>query len=276
MSLAILLFAIAMLISASRRSNESSESFESFLAYFIESAEFRAGRIKDPLNVRIRDAHDGSERSERWSKAAVAERLVLPVPQEALSSEGLKERYAKHTGSIRELVQFENECDAYRITYSFKRNRGLWYLVGYSDLSFEKLPRNVVPWKVWYIDTFDRECPPQCEAEGRGLTAGLVELWTHYLDETVGADGEETFSKFYLESALTTFSIATDPREGAFRVRQWVFATSHADTALLQEIATAHAGLYEAGSKDAGPILEAAAASEERRDFERRLESLAA
>lgn len=275
MSIGILLFVLALLIGAARRSNESSESFEDFLAYFIDSAQFRAVRIDDRLDVKIRDERDGSERSERWSQATALERLVLPVPQQALASEGLKERYAKHTPSFRELVQFANESDAYRITYTFKRRRGLWHLAGYSDLSVENLPRSVMPWKVWYIDTFDTECPPQCEAEGRGLADGLVDLWTRYLDETVQSDGGEGFSIFYLVSGLMTVRIKADPPEGAARVREWVFATSEADAALLRQIAEAHAALCEAGNS-AAPILEAAVASADRGEFEQRLQSFAA
>ena len=65
----------------------------------------------------------------------------------------------------------------------------------YSDITD---PAPDAEWEVWYQDLFDRECPRQVEVSGRGLAAGLSELWARHLFETVGVDGQKGFSRFNL------------------------------------------------------------------------------
>jgi hypothetical protein len=132
-------------------------------------------------------------------------------------------------------------------------------------------------WQVWYQDVFDRESPRSVEASGRGLVKGLVELWARYLGETVRPNGSEGFARFNLWCAPRSVKIVGN-REGAARLRGWVFgirggSIRKGDKRLLNRIAVAHAHLIVDG-QSGEPILEAAAAAVDRRDFENRLASL--
>jgi hypothetical protein len=138
-------------------------------------------------------------------------------------------------------------------------------------------------WQVWYEDTFDRECPRSVDASGRGLVQGLMELWARHLCERVRADGGKGFSRFNLWWAQGSIEIAED-REGAARLRGWVYGevprvrdgyVAGADARLLSRVAAAHAHLVLSGRRVASaPILDAAAAAADRRDFEARLAGL--
>jgi hypothetical protein len=136
-------------------------------------------------------------------------------------------------------------------------------------------------WQVWYEDMFDRECPRSVEVSGRGLTRGLMELWARHLRETVGADGSKGFSRFNLWWAQRSIEVV-GKWEGATRLRTWVLGSNRhagggyvagADRRLLSKIAVAHAHLALTG-RSCAPILEAAAAAANRRDFEGRLADL--
>jgi len=132
-------------------------------------------------------------------------------------------------------------------------------------------------WQVWYQDMFDRECPRSVEVSGRGLVKGLVELWARHLGETVRPDGSEGFARFNLWCAPRSVRIVGS-LEGAARLRGWVFGVREGpvqkgDKRLLTKIAIAHAHLIADG-QSSEPILEAAAAAMNRREFEKRLASL--
>lgn len=132
-------------------------------------------------------------------------------------------------------------------------------------------------WQVWYQDMFDRECPRSVEASGRGLVEGLVELWTRHLGETIRPDGSQGFSRFNLWCAPRSVHIVGN-REGAVRLRGWVFGQGHVrkgDRHLLDRVAVMHANLVVTG-QSSEPILEAAAAAQDRQDFESRLTRLVA
>jgi len=130
-------------------------------------------------------------------------------------------------------------------------------------------------WQVWYRDTFDRECPPRVEASGRNIVQGLVELWAHFLFETVRPDGRQGFSRFHLWWQHTQISIKGD-WEGATRLRAWVFGTQEHSTKgyikagnvrLLEKVARAHAQLIGV-NQSSEAILAAAVAAADRQDFE--------
>ena len=141
-------------------------------------------------------------------------------------------------------------------------------------------PEPEAEWQVWYQDTFDRECPRSVEASGRGLVEGLVELWARHLGETVRPDGSEGFSRFNLWCAPRSVQIVGS-REGAVRLRGWVFGKGRiqggplrkGEDRLLDRIAVVHAHLIVTG-QSSEPILEAASAAQDRRDFESQLASL--
>lgn len=153
---------------------------------------------------------------------------------------------------------------------------------------FRKIPRlpDVAPqdeWKVWYQDTFDRSAPRRVEAEGRGLTAGLVELWARHLFETVQADGGRGFSRFNLWWTQESTSVTVvGPEPGMIRLRGWVFGEQRqarrgyvaaADKRLLTRVAALHGHLLLAG-QSSEPILAAASTSADRRAFEAELARL--
>jgi len=138
-----------------------------------------------------------------------------------------------------------------------------------------------VEWEVWYRDTFDRECPPRVEARGWGLVQGLMELWARHLFETVRPGGGQGFSRFHLRWEPAQFVQIRGDREGATRLRAWVFGEQEhtergyvgaGDGRLLSQIAAAHAGLLGTG-RSGEEILAAAAQARNRRDFERYLRS---
>ena len=139
-------------------------------------------------------------------------------------------------------------------------------------------PAADVEWEVWYRDTFDRECPPSVDVRGRGLVAGLMELWARHLFETVRPDGGRGFSRFHLRSPGRSVEIDGD-RAGATRLRGWVFGSKRTsrkgyvqegDARLLRQVAVAHAHLVLAG-QSAERILATAARAANRHDFEARL-----
>ncbi len=138
-------------------------------------------------------------------------------------------------------------------------------------------------WKVWYQDTFDRSVPRRVEVEGRGLTAGLTELWARHLFETIQADGARGFSRFNLWWMQESTSVTViGPRAGMIRLREWIFGEQRqtrrgyvaaADKRLLTRVAALHGHLLRAG-QTSDPLLSAAAASAERRAFEGELARL--
>jgi hypothetical protein len=139
-------------------------------------------------------------------------------------------------------------------------------------------PAEDVEWEVWYRDTFDRECPPSVDVRGRGLVAGLTELWARHLFETVRPDGGKGFSRFHLWYPERSVEIDGD-WQGAIRLREWVFGSKRigrkgyvqeGDARLLRQIAVAHAHLVLAG-QTGERILATAADAADRRDFEARL-----
>lgn len=135
-------------------------------------------------------------------------------------------------------------------------------------------------WEIWYDDTFDQEFPRQIELAGRGLVAGLSELWARHAFEAIQPDGRPGFSRFWLWWKETQRSIAIEGDwQGLARVRQWLFGRQQTvyegyaragDQELLGAVAAAHARLALAG-ETSGSILAAAAASPGREEFARRL-----
>jgi hypothetical protein len=132
-------------------------------------------------------------------------------------------------------------------------------------------------WQVWYEDLFDRECPRQVQAAGRGLAAGLVELWSHHLRETVQADGWRGFSRFNLwwVQAGQSVNVVGD-WEGLVRLRGWIFGSplrekkdhfGAVDPDLLMTVAAIHSSLIAAG-KTSAEIVSAALTADSREDFE--------
>jgi hypothetical protein len=88
------------------------------------------------------------------------------------------------------------------------------------------IPDISTPWKLWYLDTFDREAPPSLEASGENILLGLYELWLHTLQEGVLEDGTASFSSFSLtwgNRASTTANAGVQPsRNSALKkLRQW-------------------------------------------------------
>jgi hypothetical protein len=155
-------------------------------------------------------------------------------------------------------------------------------------LCFEEVLRLVdsdpdAEWEVWYQDTFDRECPRQVEVSGRGLAAGLAELWARHLFETVRADGGKGFSRFNLWWKQERKSVEVVGEWGGMvRLRAWIFGgkrrlskgyVEEAEKRLLMRLATVHSYLILAG-QTSERILGAAQDAVNREDFERQLLSL--
>jgi hypothetical protein len=140
-------------------------------------------------------------------------------------------------------------------------------------------------WELWYQDTFDRECPRQVQAAGKGLAAGIMQLWTRHLFETVRGDGGKGFSRFNLWWMQQSRSIEIFCEWGGMvRTRKWVFGdqqqkdkepVGEENQALLARIAATHGCLILAGQTSEA-ILAAATDSINREDFEGRLLKLEA
>ena len=138
-------------------------------------------------------------------------------------------------------------------------------------------------WKLWYRDTFDRECPPQIDAQGQGLRDGLIELWARHLFETVRPESGRGFSRFYLQWTPDGRAEIKGDMEGARRLRKWIFGDQKhtrggyvqaGDKRLLTRVATAHHQLLAAGQTSA-PILALARTAASRRAFVQALSDLA-
>ena len=137
-------------------------------------------------------------------------------------------------------------------------------------------------WEIWYQDTFDRKCPRRVEVSGRGLTAGLAELWARHLFETVRPDGKKGFSRFNLWWTQERRSVRiTGQWAGVVRLRRWVFGerreirrgyVAAADKVLLRRVAAIHGHLLRS-DRTSEEILAAAASCTNRQDFEERLSS---
>jgi hypothetical protein len=138
-------------------------------------------------------------------------------------------------------------------------------------------PAPDLAWEVWYRDTFDDECPRQCEIKGAGLVHGLTELWARYLCDTVRTGGGYGFCDFHLRLCLAEIGITVKgPWEGAVRLRQWIFGdkeytgrtcVNEDGARLLESIAVTHAFLHLTG-KSSQSILEAALSAATREAFE--------
>ena len=140
-------------------------------------------------------------------------------------------------------------------------------------------PAPEAEWEVWYRDTFDRECPPSIDVNGRGLGKGLIELWARYLFETVRPGGKKGFSRFHLRWEGGWADI-DGSWKGATRLRKWVFGekayskkgyVKEGDVGLLEKLAVAHANLI-LNNRSCTKILEAAAASTDRPALERQVQ----
>ena len=138
-------------------------------------------------------------------------------------------------------------------------------------------------WEVWYRDTFDLECPPRVDVNGRALARGLMELWARYLFETVRPGGSKGFSRFHLRWNQTRIINIEGDWKGATRLREWVFGTEkhsqkgyveEGDVRLLGKIAVAHANLSLA-DQSCEQILATAARVAGRKGFEKWLSGLA-
>jgi hypothetical protein len=134
-------------------------------------------------------------------------------------------------------------------------------------------------WEVWYEDTFDRDCPRQIEVAGQGLTAGLSELWSRHLYETVQVDGQQGFSRFNLWWIQQRKSVAVvGPWAGMVQIRSWIFgnkrqihkAYARGGQELLTTIAGTHGYLLLAG-QSSERILVTAVEAMNREDFVKRL-----
>lgn len=135
-------------------------------------------------------------------------------------------------------------------------------------MAAKEIPKTIaseLAWELWYQDTFDRECPRQVELVGKGLLAGLIELWKRHLSETVLANGSKGFARFNLWTPRENQSIAVvGDWDGLVRLRGWV---SEGDQALLKRIATTHLRLTIKG-KTSEVILATAKSAENLEDFE--------
>lgn len=140
---------------------------------------------------------------------------------------------------------------------------------------------SLVEWQLWYQDTFDLECPRQVELAGRGLVAGLVELWARHLFETVQPDGQQGFSRFnlWLKGEGKSVEVLGD-WNAQVRLRGWVFGdkrtsikgyVQEGDRALLEKIAAAHKDCLQRG-ETSEPLLATVIASTSPDDFIQRLD----
>ena len=135
--------------------------------------------------------------------------------------------------------------------------------------------QNIAPeaeWKVWYQDTFDRECPRQIEVSGQGLVEGLVELWARHLTETVQANGSRGFARFnlWLQEELQSIVIDGD-WDGLVQLRGWMEVGGRS---FLRRVACAHAALIQRGG-ECNVIPASASKIRNRSQFEHWLDNLA-
>ncbi len=131
-------------------------------------------------------------------------------------------------------------------------------------------------WQVWYQDLFDRECPRQVQASGKGLVTGLVVLWGCFLRDSITPDGKKGFARFNLWLKTVGRSISIEgPWEGLVRLREWVVGGGRQPGAdeLLHRVAEVHANLAKAG-KTSEAIARLAVEALGPEDFKRRLGGL--
>ena len=144
-------------------------------------------------------------------------------------------------------------------------------------------PAPEAEWQIWYQDMFDRECPRQVEVSGQGLVSGLIELWAHYLFETVQPDGREGFSRFNLWWKQRGRSVEIiGGKAGLARLKGWAFGDQQrtnkstiqgGNRKLLKKVAVTHSHLVLT-DQTSEAILATAEAAANQKDFERQLENL--
>jgi hypothetical protein len=109
-----------------------------------------------------------------------------------------------------------------------------------------------------------------------------MELWARHLFETVRPDGKQGFSRFQLRWEAARIVEVQGDWKGATRLREWVFGAKgqsykgyvkEGDTRLLKKIAVTHAKLI-LSDQPCEQILAAAAATEDRQNFEAWLDTL--
>lgn len=135
------------------------------------------------------------------------------------------------------------------------------------------------PWKLIYKDLFEMSSPAEVEAQGKGLIAGLKDLWLSHL-----ATGVHGLSRFTLncQTPPRQFEITSADREILLTLRRWLYRESDeyqpvnretVDGHLLQTMATTHARLILSG-KPIDPILHLALTAPNIFDFTCALETL--
>lgn len=79
-------------------------------------------------------------------------------------------------------------------------------------------------WEVWSLDTFDRDAPAHRDAAGRGLRAGLRELWRRVLTEGLLDSSDRTFTDFHL-SCGRRVDLGVQPfaNRAYARLRGWIY-----------------------------------------------------
>jgi hypothetical protein len=115
-------------------------------------------------------------------------------------------------------------------------------------------------WRVLADDTFDRRSPVMVDATGRGLAAGLRELWRRALTEGMRDSSDRTFTDFtldigeHVDTGMQPFGNAAHAK-----LRAWIYGTpgpfdpggaadraeilAREDKALLDALVDAHARL---------------------------------
>jgi hypothetical protein len=113
------------------------EDFTVFLRHFVQDSRFRAKRITVPLSVDLSSSceEEPNRSKEKWNRAAIAKKFIVPLDHATLAAEGLEQRITELASIEVSLFQFRDEADSYLITYTFRRRDGRWYLIAYEDAS---------------------------------------------------------------------------------------------------------------------------------------------
>jgi hypothetical protein len=120
-------------------------------------------------------------------------------------------------------------------------------------------------WQVWYHDSFDHDASPTLNREGVGFLNGLIVLWSYYLSERVGVDGQFGFSDFslrcndqfvFIREDDSTLSSSLTICKQALKLRLWIFGDAEyvhepADKDLLKAVAESHQKLLSVGRSSA-------------------------
>jgi hypothetical protein len=109
------------------------EDFTVFLRHFRTDEHFRVSRVAFPLRVRFGSSCEDDVKSLKWSRPHFTKFFQPPLSLQQIESESLSEQITEVSSMEIRVFQFRDDADSYLMKYTFRRQHGRWFLVGFED-----------------------------------------------------------------------------------------------------------------------------------------------